>query len=232
VLQGVAVGVVLLALPAEFQLLPFLPPWIERGLLLLAGLWFVNLVNFMDGIDWLTVVETASLCGAVVLVALLGGIGALPALAAAALLGAILGFAPYNKPVARLFLGDVGSLPIGLLLGWMLLALAGKGHVAAAVLLPLYYLADATITLFRRMVRGEPFWQAHRSHFYQRATDNGYSVREIIARVAAVNAALAALALTTIAAPSLLVTSLALAAGAALVAWLLISFARGSSENA
>ncbi len=51
----------------------------------------------------------------------------------------MLGFAPFNRPVARLFLGDVGSLPIGLLLGWLLLLLAGSGHLAAALLLPLYY---------------------------------------------------------------------------------------------
>ena len=95
----------------------------------------------------------------------------------------MLGFAPFNKPVARLFLGDVGSLPIGLLLGWLLLQLAAKGHLAAALILPLYYLADATITLACRIARGEPIWQAHRTHFYQRATDNGFSVPAIVTRV-------------------------------------------------
>ena len=105
--------------------------------------------------------------------------GALPrdaTLVALALCGAMIGFAPFNRPVARLFLGDVGSLPIGLLLGWLLVVLAGSGHFAAALLLPLYYLADATITLLRRLANGEPVWQAHRSHFYQRAMDNGFSV--------------------------------------------------------
>ena len=117
-------------------------------------------------------------------------IGILPAIVAAALLGAILGFAPFNKPVAKLFLGDVGSLPIGLLLGWLLLELAGRGHLAAAIILPLYYLADTTITLVRRIAAGEPFWQAHRTHFYQRATDNGFTVAEIVGRVFVVNLAL------------------------------------------
>ena len=86
-------------------------------------------------------------------------LGALPgdaALVALALCGAMVGFAPFNRPVARLFLGDVGSLPIGLLLGWLLILLAGSGHLAAALLLPLYYLADATITLLRRSANGEP----------------------------------------------------------------------------
>ena len=68
-------------------------------------------------------------------------------MAAAALSGAMLGFAPFNRPVAKIFLGDVGSLPIGLLAGWCLLQLAWHQQFAAALLLPLYYLADATVTL-------------------------------------------------------------------------------------
>src|SRR5262249_60591349 len=98
---------------------------------------------------------------------------------AASLFGASLGFGRFNRPVANLFLGDSGSLPIGLLLGWLLMELAFSGHLAAALILPLYYLADATITLGHRVVKGEPFWRAHRTHFYQRATDNNYSVPEI-----------------------------------------------------
>jgi UDP-N-acetylmuramyl pentapeptide phosphotransferase/UDP-N-acetylglucosamine-1-phosphate transferase len=146
---------------------------------------------------------------------------------AGALLGAMLGFAPFNRPVARLFLGDVGSLPIGLLLGWLLLQVAGRGHLAAAILLPLYFVADATITLGRRVARSERVWEAHRSHFYQRAIDNGFTVPQIIARVAVVNLALVVLALATASAPTIVVKTLSLAAGCALVGWLLITFARG-----
>ncbi len=108
------------------RILPVLPWWVERACLLLGGVWLVNLVNFMDGIDWITVAETVPVTGAIVLLGVFGAIGPLPSLVAAALLGATLGFAPFNKPVARLFLGDVGSLPIGLLLGWLLLAARGQ----------------------------------------------------------------------------------------------------------
>ena len=107
----------------------------------------------------------------------------------------MLGFAPFNRPVAKIFLGDVGSLPIGLLLGWCLLQLAWHQQFAAALLLPLYYLSDATVTLLRRMARREPFWAAHRSHFYQRATDNGFTVLRVVSEVFALNVALAALAI-------------------------------------
>ena len=79
--------------------------------------------------------------------------------AALALCGSLIGFAPFNRPVARIFLGDVGSLPIGLMIGWLLIEVAGRGHLAAALILPLYYLADATLTLLRRMAKDrEPFY--------------------------------------------------------------------------
>jgi UDP-N-acetylmuramyl pentapeptide phosphotransferase/UDP-N-acetylglucosamine-1-phosphate transferase len=94
-------------------------------------------------------------------------------------------------------------------------------------LLPLYYLADSTITLGRRFMNGERISQAHRSHFYQRATDRGFTVIEVVARVFAVNLILAALALVTILRPGHATDIAALIAGTAVVAWLLIAFARG-----
>ena len=226
-LQGIAVAAIIAALPRELQILPQLPWWIERLCVFLGGLWFVNMVNFMDGIDWITVAEVVPVTTAIVLLGLYGAVQWLPSLVAAALLGAILGFAPFNKPVARLFLGDVGSLPIGLLLGWLLLQVAASGYLVAALILPLYYVVDATITLTRRLAKGERFWEAHRSHFYQRATDNGFSVPAIVARVFLVNLALAALALATVAAHRAAVSLFTLSASVAIVAWLLLTFTRG-----
>jgi UDP-N-acetylmuramyl pentapeptide phosphotransferase/UDP-N-acetylglucosamine-1-phosphate transferase len=228
-LQALAIAVAIAAMPAEIHVVPLLPWWIERLCLLVGLVWFVNLVNFMDGIDWMTVAEVVPLTGAIALLGLLG-MAPLPLpdmLMALALLGATLGFAPFNKPVAVLFLGDVGSLPIGLLLGWLLLQLAANGEIAAALLLPLYYLADATITLLRRVAAGEPFWQAHRSHFYQRACDRGSSVAAIVARVFATNLALAGLAFVTVAHHDAVTVTVSLAIGGAIVTWLLVSLARG-----
>ena len=152
-LQGAAVAAVILAAPEHLRIVPACPLWLERGLLLLAGLWFVNLVNFMDGLDLMTAAEIVPITGAVVLLGWLGELPASTTIVAAALFGAMLGFAPFNRPVAKIFLGDVGSLPIGLLVGWCLLQLAWHQQFAAALLLPLYYLADATVTLLRRMAR-------------------------------------------------------------------------------
>lgn len=225
--QAVAVGVVIATLPSDVRIVPLLPPALEWALLLVGGVWFVNLVNFMDGIDWMTVAETVPIAAGAALLGLLGAVPLSAVLAALALLGATIGFAPFNRPVARLFLGDVGSLPIGLMLGWILMILATRGHFAAALLLPLYYLADATITLARRLSRREAVWQAHRTHFYQRATDGGFAVTEIVVRVFVLNIALATLALVSAIEPDLRVDLATLALGGALVAWLLGTFARG-----
>jgi UDP-N-acetylmuramyl pentapeptide phosphotransferase/UDP-N-acetylglucosamine-1-phosphate transferase len=226
-IQIVAVGLVIASLPDNFSVVPQLARPFERALLLLGGVWFVNLVNFMDGIDWMTVAEVVPVTAGVALLGFTDGAPLGTAVTAVALLGAIIGFAPFNRPVARLFLGDVGSLPVGLLLGWLMLMLAGRNNLAAAILLPLYYLADATITLGRRLMRREAVWQAHRTHFYQRATDGGFSVEEIVVRVFVINVALAGLALITAIEPDPRVDLVTIALGGSLVAWLLLTFQRG-----
>jgi UDP-N-acetylmuramyl pentapeptide phosphotransferase/UDP-N-acetylglucosamine-1-phosphate transferase len=229
-LQAAAVALVIYGLPQELRLLPSLSLPVERALLVVGGLWFVNLVNFMDGLDWMTVAEIVPLAAAL---AVIGSFGALPPQATAvalSLCGAVIGFAYFNRPVAKLFLGDVGSLPIGLLTGWLLLLLALRGHLAAAVVLPLYYLADATITLVRRLVRREPVWQAHRMHFYQLATDRGFTVSEVVARVFVVNIGLAAMAIYTVLEPSRFNDVSTVVGGAVLVACLLFAFARGGNS--
>jgi UDP-N-acetylmuramyl pentapeptide phosphotransferase/UDP-N-acetylglucosamine-1-phosphate transferase len=203
ILQFLTVGLVVGA--AHDRVLPDLVPhWLELAVLIVGGVWFVNLVNCMDGLDWITVAEMVPITAFLTFLGLHGwgpfsvfSPGTTPLLAAS-LCGALLGFAVFNKPVARLFLGDVGSLPIGLLVGWMLLQLAGAGALAAAILLPLYYLTDATITLLRRLRRGEKVWEAHRGHFYQKATDHGFSALEVSAHVFGLNLVLAGLAAMTL----------------------------------
>ena len=230
-LQVLAVAAVVAS--SQARILPEgVPLWLERSALVLAGVWFVNLVNFMDGLDWMTVAEMVPATAFVALAGLLGVLPQAPTLTAAALCGALLGFAPFNRPVARLFLGDVGSLPLGLIVGWLLLHLAATGAIAAALLLPLYYLADATITLLRRLARREKVWEAHRSHFYQQATANGFSTLAVSGQVCGLNLALAALAAATLAWPSPAVQVAALVPGGTLVAMMLKRFAAGPAQVA
>jgi len=226
VLQAAAVGAVVFSSPESARIVPAFPLALERGLIVLAGVWFVNLVNFMDGLDLMTVAEVVPVTAALLLLGLLGELSWPAALLATALCGAMLGFAPFNKPAAKVFLGDVGSLPIGLLLGWCLLELAWHGQPAAALLLPAYYLADSTITLFRRVARREQFWSAHRSHFYQRATDNGFKVPQVIGEVFALTLVLALLAIATVRASSTAITIVSLLAGAIAISFVLRRFSR------
>jgi UDP-N-acetylmuramyl pentapeptide phosphotransferase/UDP-N-acetylglucosamine-1-phosphate transferase len=225
-LQTLAVATVSATLPVEMRFVPAVPWWFDRALLLIGGVWLVNVVNFMDGIDWMTVAEIVPATAALGLFGLMGLLPPEAGLVALALCGAMIGFAPFNRPVAQIFLGDVGSLPIGLLLGWLLALLAGGGHFTAAALLPLYYLADATITLMRRLVNGEVVTQAHRSHFYQRALDVGFSVNQVVARVFALNVALGLLALLTVRSGSALLDAAAFVIGLVLVALLLGDLSR------
>ncbi len=227
-LQAAAVGAIVYSAPDDLTIAPDLPLMAERAIELVAGLWFVNLVNFMDGLDLMTVAEVVPITAALVLLAQLGEFHTLPAVVAAALCGAMLGFAPQNRPVAKVFLGDVGSLPIGLLLGWCLLQLAWQQHLIAALLLPLYYLTDATVTLIRRVARREPFWAAHRSHFYQRATDNGFTVLQVVSEVFWLNIVLAALAIVA-AMGSDVAGAVSLLLGALAVALVLLHFSREKS---
>jgi UDP-N-acetylmuramyl pentapeptide phosphotransferase/UDP-N-acetylglucosamine-1-phosphate transferase len=227
ILQAVVVAGVIFILPNQLRVVPLLPWWIERLLLLIGGLWFVNLVNFMDGIDWMTAAEVIPVTATLTVLGIAGALPSYATVLALALGGAMIGFAYFNRPTARVFLGDVGSLPIGLILGWLLLLVAGSGHLVAAVVMPLYYLADATITLFRRLIRREPFWEAHRSHFYQRATDKGFTTMAVVARVFVVNIGLGILAFISVIVPGRLSEIAALTAAAILVAWLLAAFERG-----
>ncbi len=226
ILQALAVGTVLMAVSGEFRIIPAVPAWIEFVLLLFAGLWFVNLVNFMDGLDWMTVAEVIPLSAALVLLGCAGELSPTTTIAAAALGGAMTGFAPFNRPVAKVFLGDVGSLPIGLLLGWCLLELAHHQQIVAALLLPLYYLADTTVTLLRRLARREAVLTAHRSHFYQRATDNGFPVLQVVSEVFVLNLGLAALALASVMTASDTIRILLLLVGACGVAAVMWRFSK------
>ncbi len=229
VVQFVAAALVVSAIPDEFRILVFLPGWLEVFGLTVGMVWFINLTNFMDGIDGITVVEMISISAGIVLIHNLAGTPAttFTSVVAIGLIGALLGFAPFNRHVAHVFMGDVGSLPVGALVGWMLIVIAGEGFIAAALLLPMYYLFDATITLYRRWRRGEKLHEAHRSHFYQLAVQHGFRVPDVTNCIFGLNVALILLALLTVQFRSVTVDLACLIAGAILTAALLRHFERG-----
>jgi UDP-N-acetylmuramyl pentapeptide phosphotransferase/UDP-N-acetylglucosamine-1-phosphate transferase len=218
--HALAVGLCLWSLPGEARALPTLPLLLERVVEGAAWLWFINLFNFMDGIDGLAGSEAVAIAlGYLGLLAVAGVESPLRQLAliVAAATG---GYLYWNWHPARVFMGDAGAIPLGFLLGWLMLDLALQGHLAAAIILPAYFATDATVTLVRRMLAGQRPWQPHREHFYQRAVLGGTPQSTVVARVAAVNALLVGLALLSVSRPLP-----ALVAAAALTASLLAHLA-------
>ena len=173
---GLTVPQISFPLLGTWSLGPLGPP---MAVLLL--MWMTNLYNFMDGMDGFAGGMTVVGFGFVAYMALRGG---QPELAALALLiiGATAGFLVYNMPPARIFMGDVGSAPLGFLAGALSLrgvqAQAFDFWVPALIFSP--FLVDATLTLLRRLLRGEKVWQAHREHYYQRLVLSGWSHRKTV----------------------------------------------------
>lgn len=193
--QAGCVVLVLALLPADLTITQgLLPLWADRVAAALVWLWFINLYNFLDGIDGLAGSETACLGLGLALLAVLGAAPAGTGPFALVVAGAGAGFLALNWQPARVFLGDVGSIALGFVLGWLLLLLAVSGAWAAALILPAYYWADATWTLLCRIRRRARIWQAHREHAYQRAVQNGMSHAAAVRRILALNLGLAALA--------------------------------------
>jgi len=185
--QAVAVLIGILALPeARNELDVWLGPAVYYAAIGLIWIWWINLFNFMDGIDGLAASEAAAIGAGLLLFASIGqGVDPGAAVLAAAVIGGATGFLLWNWSPARIFLGDVGSIPLGYLSGFLLLDLATRGHWKIALILPIYFIADATITLLRRLLRGERVWEPHRQHFYQRAVRGGLDHAAVVKRVIA-----------------------------------------------
>jgi len=198
--QALIIGALLFLLPENLQVLPFLPLVVERALALVLGLWFVNLTNFMDGIDGLLVIGLAPMAAAIGL----GFFGLVPPEPVAmAFCGALLGFLMMNRPPARIFAGDLGALSIGLIAAYLLFLVASRTSLAAAILLPLYFVGDATVTLLLRALKGETLTVAHRRHAYQSAFDAGMPITRILGEVLGLNIVLAGLAAATLVWPNI-----------------------------
>ncbi len=179
--------------------------WIVSWLFVVG---FTNMFNFMDGIDGLAGFQALLGSGALAVWSALAGDVSL-ALAAALLAGATVGFLRANFPRARVFMGDVGSLPLGFLLAMGVLRVhAGPDHAGATPLwLPLLFvwpfLGDATYTLLNRAVRGRNPFRPHRSHVYQRLVVAGMSHARVTLLYAAAMAACIAAAFAGRARPAL-----------------------------
>lgn len=181
----------------------FFPSWADLIVAVLAWIWFINLYNFMDGIDGITGMQTIFIAAGISILGFMNIGSNSDYYYALVLIAAMLGFLKHNWHPASIFMGDVGSISIGFLLGWMLLNLAASGHFAAALILPAYYVTDTSVTLIRRLIAGKKVWEPHAEHFFQKALKTiGSSHTTIVKKVSLANIALLLLALTTALMPS------------------------------
>ena len=145
--------------------------WLGELLAVLYLVWLLNLYNFMDGIDGIASVEAVCVCLSACVLYWIMGIDDLiwgPLFLSAA----VVGFLYWNAPPARIFMGDAGSGFLGLMLGLLSLQasrVAPELFWAWLILLGVF-VVDATVTLLRRLVRGDKVYEAHRSHAYQFAS--------------------------------------------------------------
>jgi Fuc2NAc and GlcNAc transferase len=145
--------------------------WLGHLLALLYLVWLLNLYNFMDGIDGIASIEAITICLGACLLYVLAGVPDLvpvPLVLAAA----VAGFLFWNFPPARIFMGDAGSGFLGISLGVLSLQAAwvSPGLFCAWLILLGVFIVDATLTLLRRLIRGDKVYEAHRSHAYQYAS--------------------------------------------------------------
>lgn len=144
--------------------------WLIAVFASFALLWFINLYNFMDGIDGIAALQCILAC---VGAAILGWVNTADVsylLICLLLAAAQLGFLVWNWSPARLFMGDAGSIPTGFLLGTLALlgSIQGQLPLACWLILVAAFITDASVTLFWRLVTGQAITEAHRSHAYQR----------------------------------------------------------------
>ncbi|WP_434563088.1 MraY family glycosyltransferase [Pseudomonas sp. R1-6] len=145
--------------------------WLGHVLAAFYLVWMLNLFNFMDGIDGIASVEAICVCLGVCLLYWLAGFDSL-ILAPLVLAMAVAGFLYWNFPPARIFMGDAGSGFLGITLGLLSLQAAWVSPKLLWVWLILMgvFIVDATVTLLRRLIRGDKVYEAHRSHAYQFAS--------------------------------------------------------------
>jgi UDP-N-acetylmuramyl pentapeptide phosphotransferase/UDP-N-acetylglucosamine-1-phosphate transferase len=220
--QAVAVALALSCM--QGRILPdFIPHSLEYVFLGLLWIWFINLTNFMDGIDGISAMQAIMVSAGIgVIRTICPWLPPFFAVEAGVMAAAAYGFYLFNRSPARLFMGDAGSIPLGFLMGYLLLELAAYGYPLPALILPAYYLTDATFTLIKRQLRGEWIWQAHSEHAYQQAVRRGFTHPQVVARISWLNSGLIALAMCGTV--SMMAGILSLVAAYGITFWLIYHF--------
>lgn len=229
-LQFAASAVFAVAAGPELRIFPDLfSPAFETVLVVVFLVWFINMTNFMDGLDLMIVSGIGVPHLVLAAMGLISVLGSESTALSVAVAGALLGFAPFNYPPARIFLGDNGSLPIGFLTGVGVLLIAHR-HPVAGLIPFLYFFVDSVSVLLLRLMRGKNIFEAHSDHAYQIARRAGRSSVSIAAKVALLSlccAALAAAAMMSHSAPMMVFATAAAAGLTAAATWRMRRSCRG-----
>lgn len=147
----------------------------------LATLWLTNLYNFMDGMDGFAGGMAVIGFGTLAALGWLQGDGLYTG-AALTVTAAVAGFLWFNFPPAQIFMGDSGSTTLGFMAAGFAVWASRRGIAPVWLTLVVFspFVVDATVTLLRRVLRGEPVWRAHRSHYYQRLVQLGWGHRRTV----------------------------------------------------
>lgn len=170
-----------------------LPESIDLVLMIVGLVAFLNIYNFLDGIDGITGLESIHISITLIILCYLKYDVILHVhliiTIAVIILAFSIAFLIFNWHPATIFIGDVGSIGLGFIIGFCLLLLSvSSWHLfASSTIACLYYLADGGITILTRLMNGEKIWEPHLKHFFQKAVKNGYTQKQVLLRISACN---------------------------------------------
>ena len=181
-----------------------IPVYLDLAIGMFALLTFLNIYNFMDGIDGITVSQSLHYSATILLLCfvrydLISNVD-MVVVTVVIIGGWSLGFIYFNWQPAKIFLGDVGSISLGFLIGICLLTIASASAklFAACVIASLYYIADGGMTILIRIVKRERIWEPHLQHFFQKSIKNGKSHQRTVKRIMKCNILLMLLAVQSL----------------------------------
>jgi Fuc2NAc and GlcNAc transferase len=208
--------------------------WLWNLLAVLGAVWLINLHNFMDGSDGLA--STQGIWSGLAFGAVFAGSGhRAEALVAWCLAAAFAGFLVWNRPPARIFMGDTGSILLGGMVAWLTISGVASGalSVSLAAMICVVFVVDATATLLRRLIRGERWYTPHRQHAYQRLTRRGWHSGQVLALYASINVALVlpAVIVATVVPAGDLWLAVGLAGALTMAWWVVQSAVKGENQT-
>ena len=154
------------------------------SLIILTWLWLINLFNFMDGMDGLTALQMIFFALTINIFSLMSYFDQNFQFLSLVIFSTFLAFFRLNKPSAKIFLGDSGSIPSGYIAGFVLIeSLLKQEPLLSILIILMYFILDSTITLIIRFVKNKNIFNAHSDHFYQIMIRKGYSHQYVLKKI-------------------------------------------------